>query len=63
MQLIYFDMEPVGVDVGDEPGPPIQRWTPQRIKDRITKEENLDLFDPMSDKFPEPRLRHPVRIL
>ena len=63
MQVIYFDVEPGGVDVGDEPGPPIQCWTHERIKYRITKEDNLDLFDPMFDRFPEPCLRHPVSIL
>ncbi|XP_058219786.1 uncharacterized protein LOC131330268 [Rhododendron vialii] len=57
--LIYFDKEEMGMNVGRVGVPLIQSWTTNLIMERIAKEENLDLVDPISGQFPEPRLLHP----
>ncbi|XP_058203826.1 uncharacterized protein LOC131318053 [Rhododendron vialii] len=62
LMLIYFDKQPMGMKVGSEGDPMIQSWTTKLIKERIAKEENLELVDPISGQFPEPRLRHPHAI-
>ncbi|KAG5536179.1 hypothetical protein RHGRI_023836 [Rhododendron griersonianum] len=59
LMLIYFDKEEMGMNVGRDGVPLIQSWTTKLIMERITKEENLDLVDPISTQFPEPRLLHP----
>ncbi|KAI8549297.1 hypothetical protein RHMOL_Rhmol06G0014800 [Rhododendron molle] len=57
--LIYFDKEDMGMNVGSLGVPLIQSWTTNLIMERIAKEENLDLVDPISGQFPQPRLLHP----
>ncbi|KAG5524590.1 hypothetical protein RHGRI_031308 [Rhododendron griersonianum] len=59
LMLIYFDKEEMGMNVGRDGVPLIQSWTTKLIMERIAKEENLDLVDPISTQFPEPRLLHP----
>ncbi|KAG5540020.1 hypothetical protein RHGRI_020302 [Rhododendron griersonianum] len=59
LMLIYFDKEPMGMNVGSVGVPLIQSWTTKLIMEQIAKEENLDLLNPISGQFPEPRLRHP----
>ncbi|XP_058202858.1 uncharacterized protein LOC131317316 [Rhododendron vialii] len=59
LALIYFDKEEMGMNVGRVGVPLIQSWTTNLIMERIAKEENLDLVDPISGQFPEPRLLHP----
>ncbi|KAG5524439.1 hypothetical protein RHGRI_031184 [Rhododendron griersonianum] len=60
LMLIYFDKEEMGMNVGTGV-PLIQSWTMILIMERIAKEENLDLVDPIPSQFPQPRLLHPVR--
>ncbi|KAG5560279.1 hypothetical protein RHGRI_003543 [Rhododendron griersonianum] len=57
--LIYFDKEDMGMNVGRAGVPLIESWTTRLVLERIAKEENLDLVDPISAQFPEPRLLHP----
>ncbi|KAI8547567.1 hypothetical protein RHMOL_Rhmol07G0206300 [Rhododendron molle] len=57
--LIYFDKEDMGMNVGSLGVPLIQSWTTNLIMEGIAKEENLDLVDPISGQFPQPRLLHP----
>ncbi|KAI8568219.1 hypothetical protein RHMOL_Rhmol02G0181100 [Rhododendron molle] len=57
--LIYFDKEDMGINVGTLGVPLIQSWTTNLIMERIAMEENLDLVDPISGQFPQPRLLHP----
>ncbi|KAI8532304.1 hypothetical protein RHMOL_Rhmol11G0203400 [Rhododendron molle] len=59
LMLIYFDKEDMGMNVGTLGVPLIQSWTTNLIMERIAKEENLDLVDPISGQFPQPRLLHP----
>ncbi|KAG5539083.1 hypothetical protein RHGRI_019587 [Rhododendron griersonianum] len=59
LMLIYFDKEEMGMNVGRDGVPLIQSWTTNLIMERIAKEENLDLVDPISGQFPEPCLLHP----
>ncbi|KAI8539616.1 hypothetical protein RHMOL_Rhmol09G0197100 [Rhododendron molle] len=59
VKLIYFDKEDMGMNVGTLGVPLIQSWTTNLIMERIAKEENLDLVDPISGQFPQPRLLHP----
>ncbi|KAG5545166.1 hypothetical protein RHGRI_017594 [Rhododendron griersonianum] len=59
LMLIYFDKEEMGMNVGRDGVPLIQSWRTKLIMERIAKEENLDLVDPISTQFPEPRLLHP----
>ncbi|XP_058211557.1 uncharacterized protein LOC131323730 [Rhododendron vialii] len=60
--LIYFDKQPMGMKVGSEGEPLIHSWTTKFIKERIAKEETLELVDPISDRFPEASYRHPFSI-
>ncbi|KAI8567154.1 hypothetical protein RHMOL_Rhmol02G0098200 [Rhododendron molle] len=62
LMLIYFDKQPMGMKVGSEGQPLIKSWTPKLIKERIAKEETLELVDPISERFPEPSYRHPYVI-
>ncbi|KAG5516304.1 hypothetical protein RHGRI_037122 [Rhododendron griersonianum] len=48
--------------VGSEGEPLIQSLTTKKIKERIAKEETLDLVDPISEQFPAPSFRHPYTI-
>ncbi|KAF7151861.1 hypothetical protein RHSIM_Rhsim02G0074000 [Rhododendron simsii] len=59
LQLIYFDKEEMGMNVGIDGVPLIQSWTTNLIMERISKEENLELVDPLFTQFPQPRLLHP----
>ncbi|KAI8554970.1 hypothetical protein RHMOL_Rhmol05G0137500 [Rhododendron molle] len=59
LMLIDFDKEDMGMNVGTLGVPLIQSWTTNLIMERIAKEENLDLVDPISGQFPQPRLLHP----
>ncbi|KAG5531949.1 hypothetical protein RHGRI_026528 [Rhododendron griersonianum] len=63
LMLIYFDKHPMGMKVGSEGEPLIKSWTTKLIKERIAKEETLELVDPISKRFPDPSFRHPVREL
>ncbi|XP_058187048.1 uncharacterized protein LOC131303980 [Rhododendron vialii] len=62
LMLIYFDKQPMGMKVGSEGEPMIQSWTTKLIKERIAKEETLELVDPISERFPEPSFWHPYTI-
>ncbi|KAG5563499.1 hypothetical protein RHGRI_006059 [Rhododendron griersonianum] len=62
LMLIYFDKHPMGMKVGSEGEPLIQSWTTKKIKERIAKEETLDLVDPIFEQFPAPSFRHPYTI-
>ncbi|KAG5524121.1 hypothetical protein RHGRI_030944 [Rhododendron griersonianum] len=44
--------------VGSAGDPMIQSWTTKLIKERIAKEETLELLDPISGQFPEPCFQH-----
>ncbi|KAG5561612.1 hypothetical protein RHGRI_004609 [Rhododendron griersonianum] len=59
LMLIYFDKEDMGMNVGRAGVPLIESWTTRLVLERIAKEENLDLVDPISAQFLEPRLLHP----
>ncbi|KAI8553429.1 hypothetical protein RHMOL_Rhmol05G0015100 [Rhododendron molle] len=59
LMLLYFDKHPMGMKVGQEGEPLIQSWTTKLIKERIAKEETLELVDPISERFPQPSYRHP----
>ncbi|KAG5548719.1 hypothetical protein RHGRI_014169 [Rhododendron griersonianum] len=59
LMLIYFDKEDMGMNVRRAGVPLIESWTTRLVLERIAKEENLDLVDPISAQFPEPRLLHP----
>ncbi|KAF7129249.1 hypothetical protein RHSIM_Rhsim10G0108400 [Rhododendron simsii] len=59
LMLIYFDKEEMGMNVGTDGVPLIQSWTTNLILQRISKEENLELVDPIFTQFPQPRLLHP----
>ncbi|KAF7113550.1 hypothetical protein RHSIM_RhsimUnG0114800 [Rhododendron simsii] len=59
LMLIYFDKEEMGMNVGTDGVPLIQSWTTNLIMERISKEENLELVDPIFTQFPQPRLLHP----
>lgn len=58
LMLIYFDKEEMGMNVDRVGVPLIQSWTTNLIMERIAKGENLDLVDPISGQFSEPRLLH-----
>ncbi|KAI8571722.1 hypothetical protein RHMOL_Rhmol01G0141600 [Rhododendron molle] len=62
LMFIYFDKQPMGMKVGSEGQLLIKSWTPKLIKERIAKEETLELVDPISERFPEPSYRHPYVI-
>lgn len=59
LMFIYFDKHPMGMKVGSEGEPLIKSWTTKLIKERIAKEETLELVDPISERFPDPSFRHP----
>ncbi|KAF7135237.1 hypothetical protein RHSIM_Rhsim08G0133000 [Rhododendron simsii] len=57
--LIDFDKEEMAMNVGNVGVPLIQSWTTNLIMERIAKEENLELVDPISGQFPQPCLLQP----
>ncbi|XP_058217570.1 uncharacterized protein LOC131328671 [Rhododendron vialii] len=62
LMLIYFDKHPMGMKVGSEGEPLIQSWTTKLIKERIAKDETLELVDPIAEQFPKASYRHPCTI-
>ncbi|KAI8547294.1 hypothetical protein RHMOL_Rhmol07G0183600 [Rhododendron molle] len=58
--LLLLEM---GMNVGTVGVPLIQSWTTNLIMERIAKEENLHLVDPIDGQFPQPRLLHPEVVL
>ncbi|KAG5555783.1 hypothetical protein RHGRI_006433 [Rhododendron griersonianum] len=61
--VIYFDLNPLDVEVGNELDPPIGSWTKEFIDVRISKEmEDMPIEDSVFSQFPPHNLKNQICI-
>ncbi|KAG5554048.1 hypothetical protein RHGRI_011798 [Rhododendron griersonianum] len=63
LMVIYFDLNPLDVEVGNELDPPIGSWTKEFIDVRISKEmEDMPIEDSVFSQFPPHNLKNQICI-
>ncbi|KAG5524269.1 hypothetical protein RHGRI_031066 [Rhododendron griersonianum] len=63
LMVIYFDLNPLDVEVGNELEPPIGSWTKEFIDVRISKEmEDMPIEDSVFSQFPPHNLKNQICI-
>ncbi|XP_058223210.1 uncharacterized protein LOC131332918 [Rhododendron vialii] len=63
LMVIYFDLHPLDVEIGEEPEPPIGLWTKELIDIRISKEaEDKPIEDYFFSQFPPHNLKNQICI-
>ncbi|KAG5548668.1 hypothetical protein RHGRI_014124 [Rhododendron griersonianum] len=63
LMVIYFDLNPLDVEVGNEPEAPIGLWTKELIDIRISKEmEDMPIEDSVFSQFPPHNLKNQICI-